>query len=97
MYKRKSETIHEYIERKVAKIAKIQDMSDVVRLKQEAIEHFSKLTPQERLSQAEFDCTYLRTTDKIGNLYYGGVRIWINRDGTIWANRPSGKEYRYSP
>jgi len=95
MYMRKAETASEYLERKLSKASRIQGTSDITRLKAEAMEHFSKMTPVERLAEAEFDCQYQRTTDKIGNLYYGGVRIWINREGKIWANRPKGKEYRY--
>ena len=96
MYFRKSETASEYIQRKVAKLSRIQGMSDVVNLKAEAIEHFNKMPVNERLDQAEFNCEYQRTTDRIGNLYYGGVRIWINREGRIWANRPKGYEYKVS-
>ena len=96
MYMRKSESVGDYLQRKVSRYAQIRDMHDVVNIKAQAVEHFNKMPPVERLSEAEFDCEYLRTTDKIGNLYYSGVRIWINRDGRIWANRPSGKEYRYS-
>jgi len=92
---RKNETVSEYIERKVKSYAKVSDGKSLVAMKRQAIEHFNAMSPEERLTYAEFNCEYERTTDKIGNLYYGQVRIWIDRQGNIYANRPKGKEFRY--
>jgi len=90
---RKDDTVTTYLERKLAKSKNkdgIYNGRDLVNAKAKAVEHFSQMTPEERLEIAEFNCDYLRTTDKIGNLYYGTCRIWIKRDGSIYANRPKG-------
>lgn len=60
-------------------------------LRQAAIEHYSEMSINDRLAMAEFtpNRMYPTLSAKLGNLYYGTVRIWITPDGTMYANKPN--------
>jgi len=89
MYWRKSDTAKTYINRKLDKGNKYTQ-SNITQLKQQAIDHFNRMSIPERLNCAEFGDIRQGQTDQLGNLYYGIVNIWINRSGNIFKNKPKG-------
>lgn len=64
----------------------------ITKLKQEAYEHFIKLSPEERLLKACWNEPYfnLKPSDKYGILFWTGCRIWIDHNGKIYKNKPKG-------
>jgi hypothetical protein len=97
MYMRKNDTISSYLERKFSKAKNkdgIYNGKDLANAKQKAYEHFITMTPNERLSYADFEPNSMEPTKipgKLGCLYYGTVRIWIDIDGNIYPKRPNIK------
>jgi len=59
-------------------------------LKRETMAYFETMTPAERLSRACWNEPYfnIKPTDKYGNLFGNASRIWIDRAGNIYANKP---------
>ena len=67
---------------------------NITQAKADGVSYFSEFPVEERLSMAQWtpDRMYRTLSDKLGNLYYGQVRIWITPDGSLYANKPkSGK------
>ena len=65
----------------------------VAQIKKEAVEHYSRMSTQERLGMANWTPNNMEPSlsSKLGSLYYGTGRIWITPDGKIYANKPSVK------
>ena len=63
---------------------------DITKLKREAVDYFNTMPKQKRLDIADWIPTSMSPSlsSKLGNLYYGIVRIWIIPNGNIFANKP---------
>lgn len=66
-------------------------MRTVSQCKQSAFEYYSNLTPADRLADAIWNDPYynLKPGGKYGNLFMCSARIWIDRAGNIYQNKPS--------
>ena len=66
-------------------------MKSISELKEETFKEYKKLTTAERLAKASWNEPYfnIKPTDKYGILYGSQCRIWIDRSGNIFKNKPS--------
>jgi hypothetical protein len=98
-YWRKNDTVQSYLDRKLSKLNTdgIYNGHDIANAKQKAYEHFLSMPINERLSYASFRPNSIEPTiipDKLGCLYYGNVRIWVDINGNIYPTRPKSKEFK---